>query len=284
MGLASRRRVLLTGAAGGVGSILRRGLRDHYAEFVLLDLEPLEPETDNERCLQVDLRDREATFAAVRDVDAVLHLGAIPVEAPFEDILDSNLRGTYHVLEACRRTGIPRFVFASSHHTMGFYPRDVPVDASMPVRPDSFYGASKVYGEALGRMYHDQFGLEVVCVRIGTVIDRPTDRRTLSTWSSPGDTVDLFRRCVDAGDVGFSVVYGVSGNQRRWWFDDGAGDALGYVPRDDAERYAAEIEAEPESQPEPELPPAERFQGGSFVEWDEELTGTGSDPDSQDDS
>lgn len=256
-------RVLMTGAAGSVGTTLRRGLRGHYRELVLLDRAPLEPEAPNERCLEVDLRDFQATCEALRGVDAVIHLGAIPGEAPFEEILEGNIRTTHHVLEGCRRAGVRRLVFASSNHATGFYPRDAVIDGSVYPRPDSFYGVSKVTGEALASLYHDKYGIEAVCVRIGTAAEVPRDRRALSTWLSPSDCVRLFRRCLDAPDVGFVVIYGVSANTRRWWTDDAAATALDYVPQDDAEHYADEIES---SALAPADVPSERFQGGGFVD------------------
>ena len=164
---------------------------------------------------------------AVDGVDAVVHLGAVPDEAPFEEIAGPNLHGAFHVFEACRRAGVERVVFASSNHASGMYPVGVPLDGQQPPRPDGLYGASKVFGEALGRMYVDRFGLSVVCLRIGSFQPRPRERRELATWISHADTVRLVRAALTADDVGFAIVYGASANTRRWWPPDAE---IGYEP------------------------------------------------------
>jgi uronate dehydrogenase len=197
-------------------------------------------------------------------VDAVVHLAAIPHEAAFDDILTGNITTTYSVFGAARRTGVRRVVFASTNHVIGFYPRGHTVDQDDPVRPDTFYGASKAFGEALGRLYADKYGLEVVCLRIGSFAERPTTWRQLSIWLSPRDCVQLVRCCLDADAVGFQIVYGVSANTRSWWKDDAAA-RLGYQPQDNAEEFALKIEEPP---PEAASRLADRLQGGSFVEQD----------------
>ena len=237
-------RVLLTGAAGKVGSCLRSGLRDGLAELRLSDRAPISASAPNETFVAAELEDFSAVMDAVSGVDAVVHLGAVPDEAGFDVIAGPNLHGVYHVFEAARRCGVRRVVFASSNHATGFYPVSARLTGREPVRPDGLYGASKAYGEALGRMYHDRFGLSVVCVRIGSFTDRPTVPRHLSTWLSPGDAVRLFRACLSAPDVGFEVVYGASANTRGWW-DLSSGRALGYEPVDDAEDYAGAVSDEP---------------------------------------
>jgi uronate dehydrogenase len=238
--------IALTGAAGGVGSILSQGLR---RDLRLLDIRPAPG------CELLDVRDLPAVEAAFSGVDAVIHLGAIPTEAPFEDILDHNLRGTYNVLEAARRCGVRRVVFASSNHATGMYARSERVGPDSPVRPDTYYGVSKAFGEALGRVYAEKWGVSVVCIRIGSCIERPLDRRHLSTWLSPRDAVALFAAALDA-EVRFSIVYGVSANTRGWW-DITSARALGYEPQDDAEAFAGAVADDP----------SERFdtQGGQFT-------------------
>ena len=233
-------RVLLTGAAGRVGSCLRAGLRGELIELRLSDLRSLSPLAANETEAPADLRDFEAVARAVAGVQAVVHLGAVPDEADFETIAGPNLHGVFHVFEAARRAGVRRVVFASSNHATGFYPTAQRLTGAEPVRPDGLYGASKAYGEALGHMYADRFGLEVISVRIGSFAERPTQPRHLSTWLSRADAVRLFEACLTASDVGYAVVYGVSANDRGWW-DLGPARALGYEPRDNAEDYAAEV-------------------------------------------
>jgi uronate dehydrogenase len=257
-------RVLITGAAGNIGRSLRAGLRGHYPVLRLLDVTPQRAAEPGEEVLTVDLNDRLATEAAMKDVDAVIHLAAVASEAPFDDILSGNITTTYSLFEAARRAGVRRVVFASTNHVIGFYPRGETVRPDDPVRPDTFYGVSKAFGEALGRLYADKYGLEVVCLRIGSFTERPTTLRQLSIWLSPRDCVQLVRCCLDAPAVGFKVVFGVSANTRSWWKDDAAA-SLGYRPQDNAEEFAAQVE-----EPPPDSPSrlADRLQGGSFVEED----------------
>jgi uronate dehydrogenase len=234
-------RVLVTGAAGRIGSCLREGLREQVEELRLTDVVQLES-IGNERFVAADLADRDAIAAATGGVDAIVHLGANSGEASFDELVGPNLIGTFNVFEAARRAGVRRVVLASSNHATGFYPTSEILRGDEPVRPDTLYGVTKAYGEALGRLYVDKFGLEVVCVRIGTFAERPATTRQLSTWLSPGDAVRLFGACLSAPDVGFAIVYGTSANTRRYW-DLGPALALGYEPEDDAERYADEVEA-----------------------------------------
>jgi uronate dehydrogenase len=236
------RRVLITGAAGGIGSCLRDGLRPLVDELVLTDVEPIEPD-DKERFVRADLADRDAIAGAAEGMDAVIHLGGIPTEAPFDALLGPNLLGTFNVFEAARRAGVTRVVYASSNHATGFYPVDRRLTGQEPPRPDSLYGVTKVYGEALGRLYVDKFGLEVVCIRIGFFSERPRHPRDLSIWLSRDDAVRLFAACLSAPQVDYRVVYGASANTRLFW-DLGPARELGYDPQDDAERYAAEIRGE----------------------------------------
>jgi uronate dehydrogenase len=233
-------RLLLTGAAGRIGTCLREGLRPRVEELRLTDRAPLEP-VQNERFVLADLADRDAVVAAAEGMDAIVHLGAHSGEAAFDDLLGPNLVGTFNVFEAARRTRARRVVFASSNHATGFYPTSHMLRGDEPTRPDTLYGVTKVYGEALGRLYVEKFGLEVVCVRIGTFAQRPATTRQLATWLSPPDAVRLFASCLAAPDVGFTIVYGISANTRRHW-DLEPARSLGYEPADDAEQYAGDVE------------------------------------------
>lgn len=232
-------RVLLTGAAGQIGTCLREGLRPIADELVVTDVRPLEP-VGRERFVRVDLVDRDALLALADGMDTIVHLGAVPTEAAFDELLGPNLVGTFNVFEAARRAGVPRVVFASSNHATGFYPTAQMLTGDEPPRPDTLYGVTKVYGEALGRLYADKFGLDVVAVRVGTFAERPLERRHLATWLSPGDAVRLFRACLTAPAPGFRIVYGVSANTRLHW-DATPARALGYEPQDDAERFAGDV-------------------------------------------
>jgi uronate dehydrogenase len=230
-------RVLVTGAAGRIGTVLRAGLRDEMDLRLTDVVEPADLAGD-ETFVAADLTDAAAVDRAVEGTDAVVHLGAVPDEAPFAELAGPNLHGAFHVFDACRRLGAKRVVYASSNHATGMYPNGEPLDGTWLPRPDGLYGASKVWGEALGRMFAERFGLEVVCLRIGSFRPRPTQRRELATWLSHADAVRLVTAGLTAPDVRFEIVYGVSANTRAWWPNTGA---LGYAPQDDAEAYAAEI-------------------------------------------
>jgi uronate dehydrogenase len=221
---------------------LREGLRPLVDELVLTDVRPVEPRA-NERFVQADLADREALAGAVRGVDAVVHLGGVPTEAPFLELLGPNIAGTFNLFETARLAGTSRVVFASSNHATGFYPVAQRLTGQEPPRPDTLYGVTKVYGEALGRLYADKFGLEVICVRIGAFTERPRHLRDLQIWLSPGDAVRLFAACLSAPDVGFRIVYGASANARLLW-DLTPARELGYEPQDDAERHAGGLGGE----------------------------------------
>jgi uronate dehydrogenase len=227
-------RVLITGAAGAIGTVLRPPLRAGLTELRLTDIADVTDLAANETFVRADLTDFEAVRRAVEGVDAVVHLGAVPNEAAFEVIAGPNLHGAFHVFEAARLAGVARVVYASSNHATGMYPVGEPLDGSVAPRPDGLYGASKVFGEALARMYVDRFGLSAVCLRIGSFKAKPEEERELSTWLSHADGVRLVRAALDA-DVEFAIVYGASANTRRWWPAD---TAIGFAPRDDAEAFA----------------------------------------------
>ena len=258
------RTVLLTGAAGGVGGFLRAGLPGYGYQLRLTDLVPVPGEPD---ALQVDLADQAAVRAAVRGVDAVVHLGGLSTENSFENILDANIRGSYHLYEAARLEGVRRVVFASSSHTVGFVPRPEqpgpdPLPVDVPSRPDTYYGLSKCFGESLASLYADRYGVQTVSIRIGSCYERPGDARMLSTWLSPADAGRLVHAALSAPRVHHSVVYGISANTRGWW-DLAPARALGYEPQDDSEAYAAEvIAAHGELVPGT---PEYRFLGGAFT-------------------
>ena len=251
------RTVLLTGAAGGLGTLMRDLLPAHGYELRLMDLLPVEGAPD---AITADLADKDAVREAVRGVDAIIHLAGISLEASFEKILRANIEGTYNLYEAARAEGVPRVVFASSNHAVGFTPRPgdgdplIPVDT--PHRPDTFYGLSKSFGEDLAQLYWDKHGLETVSVRIGSCFPEPTSVRMLSLWMSPADGARLFHAALTAEHVGHTVVYGSSANTRLWW-------DLGYDPQDDSEPYAEKLIAE-----QGELDPANEAHanlGGHFV-------------------
>ena len=256
-----RRRILITGAAGGIGRTLRAGLQGRYAALRLTDIQPLGEAGDGEELIAMDLGDLAAVERAARDVDAIVHLGGNSLEAEWDDICANNIGGTYNLYEAARRAGVKRVVFASSNHVVGFHRRERPVGPDSPLRPDTRYGVSKVFGEAIARLYADKHGLASVCLRIGQFRPKPTNLRMLSLWISPRDMVQLVVRSLEAPDLHFEIVYGISAN-RRGWYDNPGAVRIGYRPVDNAEDYAAEVEAAAAGQPEPPIEGS--FQGGPF--------------------
>lgn len=238
------RTILLTGAAGGLGTLMRGLLPAYGYELRLLDVRPIEGEPD---AITADLGDKKALREAARGVDAVIHLAGISLESSFDKILRANIEGTYNLYEAAREEGVRRVVFASSNHAVGFTPRPVGDDpliaVDTPRRPDTFYGLSKSFGEDLAQFYWDKHGIETVSVRIGSCFLEPSSVRMLSVWMSPGDGARLFHAALTAPAVGHAVVYGSSANTRLWW-DLSSARALGYEPEDDSEQYAEKLVAE----------------------------------------
>ncbi|MFC0386917.1 NAD-dependent epimerase/dehydratase family protein [Muricoccus vinaceus] len=255
-------RILLTGAAGEIGRVLRPALRGAAPRLRLLDRRPLEAETAEEEVMQGDLSDPAMADAATRGADCVIHLAGIPRETGGtpEEILHTNIVACHGLFEAARRNGARRLVFASSNHVIGFYRADRPVGTEEPPRPDGFYGVSKVFGEAMGRLYADKYGMDVACLRIGAFRARPGNARELGGWISHRDMAQLARRCVEAPPFGFLLLYGVSNNRRALWGGDAEARArIGYAPEDDAEGFATELSAVPT----PGGPVAALFHGGS---------------------
>jgi uronate dehydrogenase len=238
--------ILITGAAGLVGTMLRSRLAKPGRVLRLLDVAPLaQPPGPGEEAVTTSVTDMAAMTAACAGADAVVHLGGIPTEDAWAPILDVNINGTYTVFEAARRAGVPRVVFASSNHAVGFAPRaSFPVPDGAAPAPDTYYGVSKAAGEALAALYARRYGLEAICVRILSCFDRPRNPRMLATWLSPDDAGRLFEACLTVPAPGFRVIYGVSANTRGGWVSLDGARALGYEPRDDAEAYAAEVLAE----------------------------------------
>ncbi|MFF3442034.1 NAD-dependent epimerase/dehydratase family protein [Streptosporangium sp. NPDC002721] len=253
-------RILLTGAAGAVATALRPRLARPGRVLRLADVVPIADRQAGEETILADLTDESATAAAMDGVDAVVHLGGLSREHPWEDILRVNVHGTQVLLEAARRENVRQVVLVGSHHAAGFHPRPYAPDGLSP-RPDTYYGFSKAAMEALGSLYHDRFSMNVVVIRLGSCAERPRDLRALSTWLSYDDCARLVEASLTAR--GFHLVWGVSANTRRWWSLDAA-RALGYAPRDDAEVHAPRLLAE---SGEPDLTdPVQNLVGGVFCE------------------
>ncbi|WP_127145242.1 NAD-dependent epimerase/dehydratase family protein [Pelagibacterium montanilacus] len=232
-------RLVLTGAAGRLGRVLRPRLLARYGSLVSSDIADVGLLGENERFEPCDLANRDAVFRLMEGASAIVHFGGISNEAAFSALLPANIEGTYNVFEAARHHGVGRVVFASSNHATGFYSPDTRLDPATPVRPDTIYGVTKVFGEALGRLYHDKYGLGVACLRIGSALERPTAARHLATWLSHDDLERLVTGCLEAPELGFEVLYGVSANTRTWWRNPA--DAF-YAPRDNAEDFVAEFD------------------------------------------
>jgi len=256
------KRVLMTGAGGNLGSALREHLHGLAEVFRLSDIAPLDIKADGEEFVQCDLSDFDAVLKLVEDCDGIIHLGGIPTENTFENILNGNIRGTYNLYEAARRQGVPRILFASSNHVVGFHERETLLDANAPMRPDSLYGVSKGFGELLARFYYDKFGVESACVRIGSCFEKPRNRRMLATWLSIDDFAALIQRVFTADRLGCPVIYGVSDNPWRWW-DNRQCAYLGWQPKDSSARFLDEPGLRDERVDPRD--PAVRYQGGSLV-------------------
>ena len=235
-------RLLITGAAGNLGGVLRRGLAPLATNLRLSDRAKLGEAADNEELAPCELGDFDAVMAMVEGCDAVVHFGAAPVERPWAEILESSIKGGYNVYEAARRHGIKRIVYASSIHAVGYVRRESGADTDTPHRPDTLYGLSKCFVEDLAKLYFDKFGIESACLRINSCYPEPTDRRHLATWLSFDDLVRLVTRCLVAERIGHSVVYGISDNEEVF-FSNHKVAHLGYRPRDSAETYRAAVEA-----------------------------------------
>ena len=257
-------RLLITGAAGNLGRELRTGLAPLAGSLRLTDRAEMAPAGPNEEVIQAELGDFDAMMKIVEGCDGVVHFGAAPVERPWEEILDSSIKGGYNVYEAARRHGIKRVVYASSIHAVGYVRREDGADTDTPHAPDSLYGVSKCFVEDLARMYWLKFGMESALLRINSCFAEPLDRRHLSTWMSFRDLVHLVTRCLTAERIGCSVLYGISDNQERFFNNDKARH-IGYVPQDSAEDYREKVEAKTEPG-DPHAPGIE-YVGGVFCEY-----------------
>jgi uronate dehydrogenase len=210
--------------------------------------------------VRADLSKMSDALRITKGVDAIVHLGGYSVEGPWAGILRANIVGCYNVFEAARRNGVKRILFPTSNHAVGFYARSRTIDHRVTPRPDSRYGVSKVFGEALGSLYADKYGMQVFCMRIGNVNARPIDKRRLSILLTPRDLAQLVIIGIEHPDIRFEIVYGISRNARAW-YDNANAFRLGYRPQDDAEQWAAKVLAK---EPPGGDPVAEKYQGGAF--------------------
>jgi uronate dehydrogenase len=255
-------RLLLTGAAGALGRELRLRLKPHCRVLRLSDIADLGQARDGEELAPAALENADAVHALLEGVDAVVHLGGVSVEGPWEPILQANIVGVYNLYEGARKHGVKRIVFASSNHVTGFYGQGEVIDPTMPPRPDGYYGVSKAFGENLAQFYFDRYRIETVSVRIGSAFPEPKDRRMLATWLSYDDLERVVVASLRAPVVGHSVIYGMSDNLTTWW-DNTSAKHIGYRPQDSSEPYRHAAEAR---QPTLDMAdPVTLLQGGGFV-------------------
>ena len=249
--MANEQTILITGADGTIGSMLRQALRRPGRHLRLLDL-MTQAELDGDEDAELivgSFLDPDLMREACANVDVVIHLGGLATSGyTWNEYLDVNIDGTYVVLEAARQARVPRVIYASSNHAVGYYSLSEvsPVPDNLPARPDSLYGISKAASESLCSYFHDRYGLDAICLRIGTFRDRPPDRRSLWSWLSPGDCARLFEAAIAAPSPGFRLVWGVSANTSAA-VSLAEARALGYEPVDDAQDYVAELDAADDS-------------------------------------
>lgn len=256
------KKIVLTGAAGRLGSHLREPLTKMADELVSSDIfDDMGKLYPKERYQKADLAKLDEVVALLEGADMVVHFGAIGDEAPFDEILQSNIIGAYTVWEAARIHGLRRVVYASSIHAVGMHKRTEAIGIDAPHRPDTYYGLAKCFAEDLASLYWDKFQLESVCLRILSCAP-VTSARALGSWLSTGDLIQLVQRAIDTPTTGFSVIYGVSNNDRVP-VDNSKASFLGYRPKDNAEQFAAEILSAEAEQKVGD--PAHAYQGGVFA-------------------
>jgi uronate dehydrogenase len=253
---------LLTGAAGFLGRELRPRLKAYCDVLRLSDRADLGAPYAGEEVQLVALENKDQVLDLLDQVDAVVHLGGISTEQPWDDILAGNIMGMANLYEAARLKGVKRIVFASSNHVTGFYRQDEVVNTRMPPKPDGFYGLSKAFGEDLAQMYWDRWGIETVSIRIGSSTPEPKDRRMLATWLSHDDLERLVVAALTAPIVGHSIIYGMSDNQTTWW-DNTHAKHIGYRPLDSSDMFRPAVEARQQTIDRQD--PSAIYQGGAFV-------------------
>lgn len=254
----NRPKVIVTGSSGLIGSMLIRSLAGRYT-FSGIDKIQY-PHGQGVHTTTADMSNLDTVAQAFSGHEIAIHLAAeVSETAPWNSILPNNIIATQNVFEAARQVGIRRVVIASSNHSTGMYEFEQPyvrirsgdylgiqpatfpmIDHTVPIRPDGLYGVSKLFGEATGRYYSDNFGLEVACIRIGTVNqhNNPTQHiRHFATWCSHQDLAQLVGLCLSHQPLKFDIFYGVSDNTWRFWDISHASEVLGYRPLDNAEEF-----------------------------------------------
>ena len=269
--IKSHNRILLTGAAGGLGKVLRESLQANCNVLRVSDIAQLDDfalltastaAQNNIEVVPADLADKAAVHALLAGVDAVVHMGGVSTERPFEEILPANIVGVYNLYEAARKQGVKRIVFASSNHVTGFYKQSETIDATAAPRPDGWYGISKAFGEDVSRFYYDRYGIETACIRIGSSFPAPKDRRMLASYLSYDDLHRLVTACLSTPALGHSIVFGMSNNAVTWW-DNRCAKHVGYVAKDSSDSFREAVYAATQAPDLTDL--AAMYQGGGFV-------------------
>ena len=256
------KKLVLTGAAGRLGSYLREPLSELCDDLVSTDLvDEIGNTYSGETYIKADLSNLDEINALMNGAEMVIHFGAISDEDTFDEILSSNIIGAYNVWEAAARNNVNRVIYASSIHAVGMYPKNEHIGINIPHRPDTFYGLAKCFAEDLARLYWDKKQIEAVCLRILSCA-KVTSSRALGSWLSYDDLILLVKRAIDAPTTGFSIVYGVSNNDRAP-VDNSEASFLGYKPKDNAEKFANEILAQSDKVDKNDR--SQIFHGGPFA-------------------
>jgi uronate dehydrogenase len=229
-------KILITGGMGRIGRLLRKELAGRVDLIRSFDRLPAADPARGEDSVSGELSDIAALEAAMEGMDGVIHLAAVPNEQAWDVMLQNNVVGTWNVYEAAFRQGVKRVVFGSSNHVVGFYPRGVRLDHTAPSRPDSRYGLTKCWGEDVGSLYADKYGVKSLHIRIGNAFPVPQNLRTMALWISARDLAQLVVIGLTHPAVHNTIVYGVSDNTPGW-YDNSAAFALGYRPQDHGETH-----------------------------------------------
>lgn len=261
-GLNLKNSVLLTGASGKVARVIRPYMLSHFGTLVLTDKVEPQALSKGEKFIKADLTNLDESLAAFRSVDTVVHFAGLPGEGTWDQVLEASVKTTINALEAARLSGASRFVFASSNHANGYYPRSEKLDGNERVLPDSRYGVAKVFGEGSLALYADKYGMKCMSIRIGTVIDRPRSIRELSTFNHPEDLAQLIAIGAEHPDVRNDIVFGLSDNERSWC-DNSRAEVLGYRAKHKAEDHLDFACEGQKSQPDNFL--SDKMQGGSMA-------------------